>query len=189
MKSRRNIIAALDVGSTKVCCFIGQFERELQITGFGHHASKGIRGGTIVDMEAAAASVASAVQDAEQMAGETVKSVFANVSGDRFPPSGLPPGGRAGFLELGRPPMLAPESNPNPGKEALLSPAPPPGDGASGGLGTGALPVCSVGSGTWRAWPAVFGGPGSGLSRGFSCAGHAVLLVVAIRVGSGFRAG
>ena len=81
MKSRRNIIAALDVGSTKVCCFIAQFERELQITGFGHHVSKGIRGGTIVGMEAAAASIASAVQDAEQMAGETVKSVFANVSG------------------------------------------------------------------------------------------------------------
>lgn len=81
MKTRRNIIAALDVGSTKVCCFVARLERDLQIIGFGHHASKGIRGGTVVDMESAAASIASAVQDAEQMAGETVKGVLANVSG------------------------------------------------------------------------------------------------------------
>ena len=32
-------------------------------------------------MEGAAASIASAIQDAEQMAGETVRSVLANVSG------------------------------------------------------------------------------------------------------------
>ncbi len=81
MKSRRNIIAALDVGSTKVCCFVARLERDLQIIGFGHQASKGIRGGTVVDMESAAAAIAAAVQDAEQMAGETVKSVLVNVSG------------------------------------------------------------------------------------------------------------
>lgn len=81
MKSRRNIIAALDVGSTKVCCFVARLERELQIIGFGHHASKGLRGGTIVDMEGAAASIASVIQDAEHMAGETIKGVLANVSG------------------------------------------------------------------------------------------------------------
>jgi cell division protein FtsA len=81
VKSRRNVIAALDVGTTKVCCFVAKIERDLRVIGFGHHASKGIRGGTIVDMEGAEASIATAVQAAEQMAGETVKSAFVNVSG------------------------------------------------------------------------------------------------------------
>jgi len=81
VKSRHNVIAALDVGTTKVCCFIAKIERDLRVTGIGHHASKGIRSGTIVDMEGAEASIASAVQDAEQMAGETARGVLVNVSG------------------------------------------------------------------------------------------------------------
>jgi cell division protein FtsA len=81
VKSRHNVITALDIGTTKVCCFIAKIERELRVVGIGHHASKGIRGGTIVDMEAAEASIASAVQDAEQMAGETAKGALLNVSG------------------------------------------------------------------------------------------------------------
>jgi len=81
VKTRHNIIAALDVGTTKVCCFIARIERELRVIGIGHHAAKGIRGGTIVDMENAEASIASAVQAAEQMAGEVARGVLVNVSG------------------------------------------------------------------------------------------------------------
>ncbi|MGB8274296.1 MAG: cell division protein FtsA [Alphaproteobacteria bacterium] len=81
MRSRHNLIAALDVGSTKVCCFVAKPERELRVIGFGHHASRGIKGGTIANMEQAEASVVSAVHAAEQMAGETIHSVLVNLSG------------------------------------------------------------------------------------------------------------
>jgi len=42
--ARDGIVAALDVGSTKICCFIGEID-ELGITrvaGIGHQVSKGI---------------------------------------------------------------------------------------------------------------------------------------------------
>ena len=49
--------------------------------GIGHQVSHGVRAGTIVDMEAAATAIGNAVNSAEQMAGETVREVVANLSG------------------------------------------------------------------------------------------------------------
>ena len=81
-KPRGSLIAALDVGSTKVCCLIARVEDHdsVQVIGMGHQVSHGVRGGTIVDMEAAAAAIGNAVNSAEQMAGETIREVVANFS-------------------------------------------------------------------------------------------------------------
>ena len=81
-KPRGSLIAAVDVGSTKVCCFIARVEDQdsLQIIGTGHQVSHGIKGGVIVDMEAAATAIGNAVNSAEQMAGETIREVTANLS-------------------------------------------------------------------------------------------------------------
>ena len=85
--SRRNggrpgrLIAALDVGSTKVCCFVGRLGPEgITLAGIGHQVSDGVRGGAVVDMEAAEASILNAVSAAEQMAGETLRSVIVSLS-------------------------------------------------------------------------------------------------------------
>ena len=77
------IISALDIGSTKICCFIGEVD-ELGLTrviGIGHQASRGVRAGMIVDMEAAEQAVLSAVHAAEQMAEVTIRSVVVNLTG------------------------------------------------------------------------------------------------------------
>lgn len=81
-KIRHGTIAALDVGTTKVCCFIARTEASgrLRITGFGHQAAHGMRAGAIVDMERAADSVMNTVHAAEQMAGDQIESVIVNVS-------------------------------------------------------------------------------------------------------------
>ena len=83
MKARRNLIAALDGGTTKVCCFVAQPERELRVVGIGHHAARGIKSGTITNMEQAESSIVSAVHAAEEMAGETIHGVLVNIS-DRY---------------------------------------------------------------------------------------------------------
>ncbi|MCG8545430.1 MAG: cell division protein FtsA [Alphaproteobacteria bacterium] len=77
------IISALDIGSSKICCFIGEIDEQgpVRVIGIGHQASRGVRGGTIVDMEAAEQAVLSAVHTAEQMAGITIRTVVANVTG------------------------------------------------------------------------------------------------------------
>ncbi|MFO1059835.1 MAG: cell division protein FtsA [Dongiaceae bacterium] len=85
---RNGLIAAIDVGSTKVCCFIARVgearpgeEGRPRVTGIGHLLSRGVRGGAIVDMEAAEAAILTAVHAAEQMSGDTIQEVIVNLSG------------------------------------------------------------------------------------------------------------
>src|SRR5476651_1771864 len=76
-------IAALDIGSTKVACFIARLAEDgsIRVTGIGHQLSKGIRCGHIVDIAEAEMSVVAAVHAAEQMADETIENVVVNVAG------------------------------------------------------------------------------------------------------------
>ncbi len=78
----RGTIGIVDIGTSKVCCFIArQQDREPQIIGIGHQVSRGVRNGTIVDIDAASQSILAAVHAAEQMAGETLTEVVVNMSG------------------------------------------------------------------------------------------------------------
>lgn len=81
--TRGGVLAALDVGSTKVCCFIARLEEPgtVRVVGVGHQLAAGVRAGAIIDMEAAETSIGAAVHAAEQMAGETIRDVVVNVSG------------------------------------------------------------------------------------------------------------
>ncbi|MCG5244276.1 cell division protein FtsA [Azospirillum doebereinerae] len=80
--TRGGIVAALDVGSTKVCCIIARMDEpgSFRVIGVGHQIATGIRAGSIIDMEAAETSIGAAVHAAEQMAGETIRDVVANLS-------------------------------------------------------------------------------------------------------------
>jgi len=75
------VFAALDVGASKVACFIVKTEQTLtgprpRVAGVGHQSSRGVRGGAVVDMDAAAASIRAAVEQAERMAGAAVSEVI-----------------------------------------------------------------------------------------------------------------
>ncbi|MDR3498149.1 MAG: cell division protein FtsA [Parvibaculum sp.] len=86
---RAGIIAALDVGSSKISCFIAKVEpgrlanghAPVRVIGIGHQVSRGIRAGTVVDMDAAEEAIRIAVDAAERMAGVTIKDVVVGVSG------------------------------------------------------------------------------------------------------------
>jgi cell division protein FtsA len=82
---KNKVIAALDVGTTKVCCLIARVEKggEIRIIGIGHHASRGVRAGVVVDVDAAEQAIGAAVHTAEEMAGETIRKVVINISGGK----------------------------------------------------------------------------------------------------------
>ena len=81
-KPRTGLVAALDIGTTKVACFIARIDHGVpRVVGIGHQVSRGLRSGAIVDMEAAEESILNAVHAAEKMANETVRQVVVNVSG------------------------------------------------------------------------------------------------------------
>ena len=52
--ARRGLIAALDVGTAKICCFVSKIEDDgsLDVVGIGHQVARGTRAGTVVDMSA-----------------------------------------------------------------------------------------------------------------------------------------
>jgi cell division protein FtsA len=82
---RSQLLAALDVGSTKVCCFIARVENEqtMRVIGIGHQLSRGMRAGAVIDMEATEESIRAAVEAAERMAGETIKEVHVAIAGGK----------------------------------------------------------------------------------------------------------
>jgi cell division protein FtsA len=82
LRPRGSLCAALDIGTTKISCLIARVEAdEPRVIGIGHQASHGLRSGTIVDLDAAGTALRTAAHAAEEMAGEEIKQVVANLSG------------------------------------------------------------------------------------------------------------
>ncbi len=79
---RSGLVAALDLGSTKACCLIARphSNGELDVVGIGHQVSRGLRAGSIIDMDMTEATIRATVSAAEQMAGENIRNVIVNVS-------------------------------------------------------------------------------------------------------------
>ncbi len=91
-KPRTGTIVALDIGTSKVCCLIARVDRpalessrnmvaQPRIVGTGLQVSAGLKKGLIVDVDMAETAIRKAVFAAEQMAGDTIKSVTVNLNG------------------------------------------------------------------------------------------------------------
>ena len=82
IRPRGGLLAAVDIGTTKISCFIAKIEDgEPHVVGIGHQVSKGVRNGVIVDIEAASRSILNCVHAAEEMAGGTISEAVINISG------------------------------------------------------------------------------------------------------------
>ena len=81
-KNNPRIIAALDIGTSKVSAMIARMDGadNLHVLGWGVQASRGLRMGVVVDMEALSAAIAAAIHSAEEMADETVHGVLVSLS-------------------------------------------------------------------------------------------------------------
>ncbi|MFO0991585.1 MAG: cell division protein FtsA [Hyphomicrobiales bacterium] len=94
-QDRTRVIAALDIGSTKVSCLIAQAspakhrppgseeQSTLRVLGVGHQASRGVKAGAIIDVDEAEKAIRLAVDAAERMAQRTISHVWVNISGGR----------------------------------------------------------------------------------------------------------
>jgi cell division protein FtsA len=82
VRGRKDSVAVLDIGSSKIACFIAEPDEkgELRIIGIGHHHAKGIKCGVITDTKEAEKSVSTAVELAEKMAGVTVDNIMININ-------------------------------------------------------------------------------------------------------------
>lgn len=105
--SNRDIIVGLDIGTTKICCIVGEIVRDsrdgrenremnlrdarefardkqlpkIDIIGIGTAPSTGLRKGVVVNIDATVESIDRAVKEAELMAGVEISSVYTGIAG------------------------------------------------------------------------------------------------------------
>ena len=84
--SKSPIIAALDIGSSKICCLIAKIDKNetLSIIGAGFQESKGLVSGVITDMIALENSIRNCVARAEKMASVRIKNIIVGFSSDNI---------------------------------------------------------------------------------------------------------
>ena len=77
--NKNGLIAALDIGTSKVCCVLAKPESDgtLSIAGAGMHQNKGVSNGRISDLEKTVACIGAAV-DAAEATGGAIEKVFSN---------------------------------------------------------------------------------------------------------------
>ena len=83
---RDNMIVGLDIGTSKVVAIVGQINDDggLHVVGIGGHKSRGLKKGTVVNIESTVESIQRAVEEAELMAGCHIQSVYAGIAGSHI---------------------------------------------------------------------------------------------------------
>jgi cell division protein FtsA len=85
-RNKGDTITALDIGTSKICCFIARRfdDAEPQVIGLAHHISHGVKAGNMIDMEAVQNAINATLDNAEDMAGEKINRVVVNFSGGKL---------------------------------------------------------------------------------------------------------
>lgn len=85
-KDDENLIVGLDIGTSKVLAIVAEIspDGEVEIIGVGHHPSRGLKKGVVVNIESTVQSIQRAVEEAELMAGCEIHSVYAGIAGSHI---------------------------------------------------------------------------------------------------------
>ena len=85
-QSGNNMIVGLDIGTSKVVAIVGEVNADgsLSIIGIGRHRSRGLKKGTVVNIESTVQSIQRAIEEAELMAGCRIHSVYAGIAGSHI---------------------------------------------------------------------------------------------------------
>lgn len=77
------IFVGIDIGTTKICTLVARAEglNKIRILGVGIEPSLGMRRGVVVDLDAAAQSVARSVDKAEHTSGVEIMSALVSLAG------------------------------------------------------------------------------------------------------------
>ncbi len=85
-KTPKNLIVALDIGTSKIAALVGQLNQmdEIEIIGFGSHPSTGLKRGVVVNIESTVQSIQYALEEAELMAGCQINSAYTGIAGSHI---------------------------------------------------------------------------------------------------------
>ena len=93
---RTAVVAALDVGTSKIACLVAKLKPQapqevlrrrshaVEIKGISHTVARGMKAGAVVDLAESENAISHAVDLAERMAGVQFESVVVSVSAGRI---------------------------------------------------------------------------------------------------------
>src|SRR6195256_3798890 len=94
--NRSAMVAALDVGTSKIACLIARLKpnaqtedvqrrsHSVELLGFGHTLARGMKAGTVVDLASAEEAMRQAIDLAERSAGMQLESVVVSMSAGKL---------------------------------------------------------------------------------------------------------
>ena len=81
-----DLVAGLDIGTTKICAVIGEvFEDDrVDVIGVGTAASSGMKKGVVVNIESTVKAIREALDSASDMAGCDIETVYVGIAGNHI---------------------------------------------------------------------------------------------------------
>jgi cell division protein FtsA len=79
-------LVALDIGTSKVVAIVAEITSEgaIEVLGLGHHPSKGLKKGVVVNIEATVHGIQRALEEAELMADCKIRDVLTGIAGSHI---------------------------------------------------------------------------------------------------------
>jgi cell division protein FtsA len=86
MRQRNNILAAIDIGTTKIVTIVGQLndDAKLEIIGLSKTPSKGVKRGAVLNIEEAVSAIRYTVEEVQKQVGFTIKEAYVGIAGQHI---------------------------------------------------------------------------------------------------------
>ena len=81
-----NIVVGLDIGTSKIVCIVGEYDTQdnLEIIALGSYPSSGLKKGVVVNIDVTTDAIQKAVEQAQSMIEEKIKSVYVGIAGNHI---------------------------------------------------------------------------------------------------------
>jgi cell division protein FtsA len=85
-RDTRNLLVALDVGTSKIVTLVAEItpEHTLNLIGMGSHPSRGLKKGVVVNIESTVNAIQRSLEEAELMADAKIKEVITAIAGSHI---------------------------------------------------------------------------------------------------------
>ena len=84
--NQQDIVAGLDIGTTKIACIVGRrnAQGKIEVLGMGKARSEGVTRGVVANIPRTVDSIKAAMNDAADMAGVIIETVHVGIAGQHI---------------------------------------------------------------------------------------------------------
>ncbi len=86
MRQQNNMLAAIDIGTTKIVTIVGRLNEngKLEIVGMSKTPSKGVKRGVVLNIEEAVSAIRYTVDEVQKQVGFTIKDAYVGIAGQHI---------------------------------------------------------------------------------------------------------